>query len=94
MTYIAGWNMPGYMPESEPEEFDTAREAVQYLLDTVERFWDSDADVPNLEADARWLGIHTALHNALTSTEDLEDFAGDTGDMSLVFWIERSEEES
>jgi len=31
MTYAAGWNMPGYMPEMEPAEFDTPEEARDFI---------------------------------------------------------------
>jgi hypothetical protein len=29
--YLAGWNMPGYMPDSPPEQFDDADDARAYL---------------------------------------------------------------
>lgn len=29
--FVAGWNMAGYMPDSEPMRFETANEAAQYL---------------------------------------------------------------
>lgn len=35
--FVAGWNMPGYMPDSEPAEFDNAEDAKQYIIDTVKR---------------------------------------------------------
>lgn len=35
--YVAGWNMPGYMPDSEPVEFDDADDARQYLITELER---------------------------------------------------------
>jgi hypothetical protein len=37
MKFVATINVPGYLPESDPVEFDTAREAWQYLLDELER---------------------------------------------------------
>jgi hypothetical protein len=53
-TYVAGWNQPGYLPESEPEEFATFTEARNYLLDTVDRWLDEDweeADVDSPTAE-------------------------------------------
>jgi hypothetical protein len=33
MKYIAGWNMPGYLPEMEPTIFDTEQEAFEFIKD-------------------------------------------------------------
>lgn len=46
MKWTAGWNMPGYLPESDPETFDDWHEARIYLVDTIDRFWADDADSP------------------------------------------------
>lgn len=53
--YCAGWNMPGYMPDSEPAEFDSAQEAREYIAETLERLLDdesiiSEEEAPNLQA--------------------------------------------
>lgn len=79
MTWIAGWNMPGYMPEAEPAEFDTWREAHGFIVGEVERAWDDGTDVDYLPA-------HTALHVA---TED-QPYAIDAGD-GYVYWVEPAE---
>lgn len=94
--YTAGWNNPGYLPESEPAHFDTFDEAVRYLVDTVERFWDEDyaEDARTRSAfDERWLPVHTALHNASNTYDDgTHTFAETTGDGHLHFWITPSED--
>lgn len=54
MKYTAGWNMAGYLPETDPVTFDTLQEAATYLKDTVERWQDEDwqeSDVDSLTAD-------------------------------------------
>lgn len=33
--FIAGWNQPGYLPESDPAEFDTFDEAKRYIIDEM-----------------------------------------------------------
>ncbi len=33
--FVAGWNMPGYMPDCEPVEFDDADDARQYIIDAI-----------------------------------------------------------
>lgn len=39
--FVAGWNMPGYMPDSEPAEFDNADDAKRYIIDQIKE--DEDA---------------------------------------------------
>lgn len=34
--WVAGWNMPGYMPDSEPAEFDDFDDAKDYIADEME----------------------------------------------------------
>ena len=38
--YFAGWNMPGYMPDSDPQSFDDIDDACAYIADAME----SEAD--------------------------------------------------
>ena len=38
MNYIAGWNMPGYLPEVDPWVTDNYDDAVEYLLDEMARY--------------------------------------------------------
>lgn len=33
--FVAGWNMPGYMPDAEPVEFDDSEEAMEYIRDAM-----------------------------------------------------------
>lgn len=54
MTYTAGWNVAGYLPETDPETFETLADAVAYLRDTVAQWQDQDweqADPDVLTAD-------------------------------------------
>ena len=41
--FHAGWNMPGYLPETEPEAFQTLDSAYEYLYETLEQWIESDA---------------------------------------------------
>lgn len=36
-AYVAGWNMPGCLPEMEPAEFETLAEAWDYLAEEIAR---------------------------------------------------------
>jgi hypothetical protein len=35
--FVAGWNMPGYLPDNEPATFDTFKEACEYILGEIDR---------------------------------------------------------
>jgi len=92
MSFVAGYNMPGYLPDSEDaaQTFDTFSEAVNFLAATVDSFWDADYDfdgdyITNGErVDAIWLDIHTSLHNA-GNGNSFSEYAG-----GYSFWINPS----
>lgn len=42
--FVAGWNMPGYLPDSEPAEFDSAEDALEYIKDEMWRESDNTED--------------------------------------------------
>lgn len=74
MSYVAGRRAPG-KPDAgpRPAEFTEFHDAVTHLVQWVERLWDADYEASYSKpgevgireaADARWLPIHTALHNA------------------------------
>ena len=70
MNYIAGWNMPGYLPEVDPWVTDNYGDAVEYLLDEMARYsetLDNDNDydeyrgaVSNVES-ARASGVEVSV---------------------------------
>lgn len=35
--FVAGLNMPGYMPDSDPAEFDNAEDAKRYIIEEIKR---------------------------------------------------------
>ena len=41
LTIVAGWNMPGYMPDNPPEEFDNWDDAQMYISDAIDEQADS-----------------------------------------------------
>lgn len=45
--YVAGWNMPGYMPDAEPCAFDTDSEAREYVADEMARHEGESGDFGN-----------------------------------------------
>lgn len=38
--WVAGWNMPGYLPEMEPAIFDTEEEAFNFIAEARMSFYD------------------------------------------------------
>ena len=54
--YVAGWNMPGYLREMDPQEFDDFDAARQYIVDAIDRAaedYESESEAAGLETDAR-----------------------------------------
>ena len=88
MSYIVGWNMPGYMPDSEPYEVDTLADAVAALAEEVERSLDGvDGD------DEAWsVRQHEHVLETLKGETDpyppgMEYYAG-----NYVYWYAPMEE--
>lgn len=55
--FVAGWNMPGYMPDSEPVEFDNADDALDYIKSEMRR--DAEENAPEFEVDSLLARIDT-----------------------------------
>lgn len=87
MGWIAGWNMPGYLPESDPETFEDWHAAHSHIVEAVERFWDEDTDTEGLDEDGEWLPAHTALHVATTD----QPYAVSNDSGRLVLWVDVAE---
>ena len=82
--YVAGWNIPGCLPENEPAIFDNETDAIRHLSDTVNRFWDDDyerEDESHETADNRWLDTFSNL------PYETAPFNIANNDRSLTFWV-------
>ena len=81
--YVAGWNMPGYLPETDPAVFETEGEATHYLIGEIDLFWDEDYQVGDSHevADERWADIHASLQY------ETAPYSVQNGDGSLTFWV-------
>lgn len=68
--WVAGWNVPGYLPESEPQQFDTWKEACDYLIEQINE-WHRDCVSEAADKDAERWGLKrtnaalSVLHCAL-----------------------------
>lgn len=58
--YTAIINQPGYLPDTEPEQFDTCKDAWQYLISELEFDWDNAEQNGDSELD--YLATHTEMH--------------------------------
>ena len=81
VLYIAGWNMPGYLPETDPAIFDNETDATRYLSDTVDRFWGEDSETDSNSADEKWADVHSNL------PYETAPFNITNNDRSLTFWV-------
>ena len=74
--YVAGWNMQGYMPDSEPSEFETFDEAKRYVIRGIKL----DEDEAETEEVAEEL-------SAFAEDVNLEsgEFSGRVG--NRVYWV-------
>jgi hypothetical protein len=74
--YVAGWNMPGYLPDSEPAEFDSADdadEARSYLADEMRSAADTlYEDDTNADVAAELREAADALENLATADAGAE----------------------
>lgn len=50
-TYTAGWNMTGYLPETDPETFESLEDAAAYLRETLTRWLDEDEAPEDMTAE-------------------------------------------
>lgn len=53
-------NQPGYLPDTEPEYFDTCREAWQYLISELEYDWDN---AENGDSETDYSQAHAEIHS-------------------------------
>lgn len=78
-SFTAGWNQPGYLPETEPEAFDDLQDALAYIDGELER-------IENFEQDDLHAIDAGAARNYFASTLDA------SGGLSYVvggvaYWI-------
>ena len=92
MSYIAGYNMPGCLPEESAHIEDADwHEALQFLVDTIELWWDQDYEIcetskDKLVVDGKYLEAHASLNSA-TSFQEFHILLTDGNDTPWEFWI-------
>ena len=90
-TYVAGWNMPGYLPDMEPACFDTAAEAWEWLRDEAQHCADE------LRIDAAMVGgyVSGAIElEIIAGPESMpRDGIGSHHIAGLAYWVDAVEAE-
>lgn len=82
MSFTAGYNQPGYLPESDPEEFDTWDEAWRFILHHIKDAEDDAAD----SGDEELAEDLAAFAEEVNLNIRGEDFA-DLGPDGYVYWV-------
>jgi hypothetical protein len=86
--FTAGWNQPGYLPESDPEDFEDFDDAKEVILDEIDR----TADNAHLVNDKK------AIEECNAALDDADGWIGGElghGDYwqvycdGYVYWIAR-----
>lgn len=85
--YVAGWNMPGCLPEMEPARFETFEEARDYILDELDDCLDACDDESNPDLEGEWQTERdaTAIETGPFNTMPCPD--------GYVYWVMDSDEE-
>lgn len=86
MKYVACWNMPGYLPEAEPAEFETFDEAKRYIIDELKE--QEDRHGGELEDEDSAATLCFAAEEA-----NLESGPFETGEMpdGYTYWVMEAE---
>jgi len=89
-TWVAGFNLAGYLPDDTAE--GPFEQAVAYLADAVDRFWDDDAEENAVAAEERWLECHTVIHQLPSDPKPFR-YTVERGRATWQFWIDPAEPE-
>lgn len=84
IAWVAGWNNPGYLPEMEPEEFETQEEAVRFLIEEAKCREDMAAEDENEERAEAWCHFAEDLNAQISAAgNELSETAPD----GQAFWV-------
>ena len=70
--WLVGWNMPGYLPDDEPQLFESFDEAREYLLDELERAKEDYLSDCTASDDAKRARIRAMYNDAITGVRAME----------------------
>lgn len=85
--YIAGYNMPGYLPEMEPAEFDTFGDAKEFLFQELQTMEDNCNQVGNQD-DADVYGEQSKRLPPTWSGAESTPYCSPEMPDGYVYWID------
>lgn len=88
IKWIAGHNQPGYLPDSDPAVFDNRLDAVNYMIDEMERSADAAYEADNDTAGEEYESAALFLreHDADVDSDWQKSFSD-----GYVYWISTEE---
>ena len=92
MAYTAGHNIPGYLPESDVETFDTYRDAADWLRQEMMRAADGIADVYGETSPLlfSYFDAYDALAGDDGNAFHIVPTSDSPHDLGIAYWVERS----
>jgi hypothetical protein len=88
-TFSAGWNMPGYMPETDPQQFDSFEDAREYIADELDRAADHVYDTDPSLAEAYDQAIRDLNASSGPEWGDILPTSDSEFDLGISYWINR-----
>lgn len=89
--WLAGWNKPGYLPEDEPQLFDTFDAAQDYLQEELQREMKDCFNDCTASDDAKRVRIRVMYSNAIVGVRALERTREDFVPCGKYVWWIRPE---
>lgn len=90
VRYVAGWNMVGYLPETEPVEFDSPQDARAYLTEELGRWMDQAYDNDEHEVAAR---LNRQAREMYDGHENTAGIYVEDASATYSFWIVEAEQD-
>lgn len=79
VNWVAGWNQPGYLPETEPEYFEHYQDAKDYILDNI----NVDLDSLSWVDGEAFESLQELRHEIIAETDEFDSrIVG-----GLVYWV-------
>jgi len=71
-TFTALYNMAGYLPEMEPQHFDTLADACDFIMDEMDRAADDCSDYHTAQ---KWANLNVTFARIKHGTASFDDHA-------------------
>lgn len=75
--FTAGWNMPGTLPEMDPEEFEGFGDAKSFIVEEMEEQWDEENDD---DVADHWREV---IAGTMTNEKEFSEIGPD----GYVYWV-------